>query len=728
MFYKITVSGAVQGVGFRPFIYRAAKKIALKGYVRNTSSGVEIVVNDGAFADILKDKSKLPPLAVIDDIKVEETDISVSFFTDFEILGSKFGGGNTEILPDTAICEDCLRELNDTSNIRNKYHFTTCTNCGPRFSITSDMPYDRNVTSMSFYAMCDKCKKEYNNPSDRRYHAQTIACHDCGPQLSFFKDGKVVAKSFDAVKCAVVAIKEGNVVAIKGVGGYHLSCAATNPYALKMLKKIIKRPSKPLAIMVSDLSCASDVAVISDTEKSELLSIERPIVVLEKKDRSSFLKVSALDSIGIMLPYTALHYLILDRFKGPVVMTSCNFPGEPINTESQGMVDLELSDDRKIVNMVDDSVVKVIGDKRLFLRRSRGFAPRSVGVGVKKDVEIIALGADESNTFSIYKGGKVFVSQHMGNLSNAKTASVWEKNIKFFLKVTKSKPSIVACDMHPDYYCVKYATKLALKLGARVVFVQHHLAHAYSVALEQGFSSFVSISCDGSGYGLDDGVWGSEIFVVKNGDYKRVGHLSEQMIVGGESAVREPKKMLFGILSRFLNDEELSAMFGSATVMWKKQIDMDFNIVKTTSCGRIFDAASALLEICDKMTYSGEPAISLESFAAAATPYELEPVIEEKDGVLILNTTCLFEFLWKNRDKDKARLAATVFDYVSRGLYLIAESVSGGLPIVFSGGVAYNRYVTGYMIKKGVLINSKVPAGDGGISFGQIGFVLAKYD
>ncbi|NOQ56325.1 MAG: carbamoyltransferase HypF [Nanohaloarchaea archaeon] len=726
MFYKIIVIGAVQGVGFRPFVYREAKRLALKGYVRNTSRGVEIVVDDGAFVDILKDKSRLPPMAVIDHIDIEKTDILDSFFSDFEILGSKLGGGITEVLPDTAICADCLRELNDNLNRRHRYHFTTCTNCGPRFSITKDMPYDRNMTSMSEYNMCDKCKKEYLNPFDKRYHAQTIACHDCGPKLSFFKDGKMIATSSEAVDCAVSEIKNGNIVAIKGVGGYHLCCDATNPYALKMLRKVIKRPSKPLAIMVGNISLVTDIALISSSEKSELTSKERPIVVLQKKDKGSFLKVSALDSIGIMLPYTALHYLILDKIKVPLVMTSCNVPGEPMDTESQSMVNLELSDDRQIVNRVDDSVIKFIDDKRLFLRRSRGFAPRSIDVGVKNDVEIIALGADESNTFSIYKDGKVFVSQHMGNLSNVKAVNAWEKNIDFFLKITKSRPSIVVCDMHPDHYSTKYAYEFASKIGARVVPVQHHVAHAYSVGLEHGLSSFVGISCDGSGYGLDGGVWGGEVFVVKDGDYRRVGHLSEQILVGGESAVLEPKKMLFGILSRFLNDAELSDVFGSSAVMWKKQIDQDFNILKTTSCGRIFDAASYLLGICNKRTYSGEPAITLESSVSGATPYGLEPVIETSDGVLILNTTVLFEFLWENKDKDKSRLAATVFDYVSRGLYMIAESVSEDLPIVFSGGVAYNRYVTGYMIENGVLINLKVPAGDGGISFGQIGFVLSN--
>ncbi len=726
MFYKITVSGAVQGVGFRPFVYREAKRLALKGYVRNTSGGVEIVVYDGAFVEILKDKSQLPPLAVIDNINICETDVSDSFFSDFEILGSKFGSGSTEILPDTAICEDCLRELNDSKNRRHKYHFTTCTNCGPRFTITSDMPYDRNVTSMSLYPMCDKCKKEYNDSSDRRYHAQTIACHDCGPKFSFFKDGKVIATSIEAVDCAVTELKDGKIVAIKGVGGYHLCCDATNPHALKALRRLIRRQTKPLAIMVSDISSVSEIAVMSDVEKSLLISKERPIVVLEKKDKDSFSEVSPLDSIGIMLPYAAIHYLILDRVDVPLIMTSCNLPGEPMGTESQSMVNLELSDDRTIVNRVDDSVVKVIDDKSMLLRRSRGFAPKSIDVGVKKDVEIIALGADESNTFSIYKDGKVFMSQHMGDLSNAKVTSLWEKNIEFFLKVTKSKPSIVVCDIHPDYYSTKYASELALRLGAKVVPIQHHVAHAYSVGLEHGLSSFVGITCDGSGYGLDDGLWGGEVFAVKDGDHKRVGHLSEQMLVGGESAVKEPKKMLFGILSRFLTDAELSEVFGSSAGIWGKQIEQDFNILKTTSYGRIFDAASALLGVCDTRTYSGEPAISLESSVSGATPYVLEPVIEEKEGISILNTTILFEFLWKNKDKDKSRLVATVFDYVARGLYLIAESLSGDLPIVFSGGVAYNRYVTGYMIKKGVLVNSKVPAGDGGISFGQIGSVLGS--
>ena len=729
MFYKITVTGAVQGVGFRPFVFREAKKRGLKGYVRNTSSGVEIIVDDKSFVSVLQDKKMLPPLAHIEIVDIGQFYTDSSFFPDFQIIPSKSGVGSTFILPDVSICEDCISEISDSKNRRKGYYFTTCTNCGPRFSMVLSTPYDRRTTTMSKFNMCEKCEKEYSDPSDRRFHAQTIACPKCGPELNLSYGGKISARSDEAVKKVCQEIKKGYVVAVKGIGGYHLCCDAENDDAVRKLRQVIRRPNKPLAIMVKGIEDAGRIAIVGKEEKSALLSGKRPIVVLNKKKRQSYSLISPLGSIGIMLPYTALHYLILDILKKPLVMTSCNLPGEPINMNSQSLSGLELSNQRDISNPVDDSVLKFIGGKQIFLRRSRGFAPMPIDVDIKDAPDMISFGSQESNTISIYKGGKVFVSQHIGDTSHVNVMDALKKTANFFIKVTGAKPVSIACDMHPDYYTVACAKEFALKIGAELVPVQHHVAHAYSVGLENGLSSFAAISCDGSGYGQDGNVWGGEVFLFKDGkdaDGSRVGHLEEHMLVGGESAVNEPKKMLFGILSKFLDDKELNNQFGGNSAIWKRQIDDGFNVQKTTSTGRVLDAASFFLGFCEKRTYTGEPAIALESAVNGAKPYDIEPLIG-KGQVKVLKTTPLFEFLWDMRDKDKKRLAATVHDYLSRGLFSIADSASRGFPIVFSGGVAYNRYITEHMLEKGVIVNSKVPCGDGGISFGQVGYVLRSY-
>ncbi|MCK5063015.1 MAG: carbamoyltransferase HypF, partial [Candidatus Aenigmarchaeota archaeon] len=356
--------------------------------------------------------------------------------------------------------------------------------------------------------------------------------------------------------------------------------------------------------------------------------------------------------------------------------------------------------------------------------------PLPVDVNIKDAPDMLSFGAQEANTISVYKNGKVFVSQHIGDTSHVNVMNTLKKTVELFVKISGARPKIIACDMHPDYYTAAYARELALKTGAELVPVQHHMAHACSCAFETGLSSFGAIVCDGSGYGQDGNVWGGEVFLFKDGKKvhdARVGHLEEQILVGGESAVRNPGRALFGILSGFLEEDDLVRMFGENSAIWNRQIADNFNIQKTTSAGRILDAASAFLGFCTKRTYTGEPAMALESGANAAKPYDLEPVIEKRNSK-VLKTTPLFEFLWEMRDKDKSRLASTVHDYLARGLFSIADSASRGLPIVFSGGVAYNRHITGYMLGKGALVNSKVPAGDGGISFGQIGSVLGNQD
>ncbi|MCK4551048.1 MAG: carbamoyltransferase HypF, partial [Candidatus Aenigmarchaeota archaeon] len=627
---------------------------------------------------------------------VEKVDGSASFFNDFEILPSKKSSGATQILPDISVCDDCISDISDSKNRRKNYYYTTCTNCGPRFSIIENLPYDRSTTTMKEFVMCDSCKKEYQEHSNRRYHAQTIGCPDCGPELIFSVRGVKKSSGFDAIKEAANAIKKGKIIAIKGVGGYNLSCDAKNDKAVSSLRGMIKRPKKPLAVMIGNVLDIEKFALVSDGELSALTSYRKPIVVLEKKRKDSFYSVSPLDSIGVLLPYTALHHILLDLIKTPIVMTSCNLPGEPMDKEMQEFAEHDLSYNRKISNRVDDSVLKFVNGNSLFLRRSRGFAPEPIGVDIGDAPDMIALGSQESNTVSLYTKGKVYVSQHIGNTSNPKTFDFFKKCANFLMRMTGANPKIVLCDYHPDFYITHYAKELASSMGAKLVLVQHHTAHAYSVALENGLSSFVGIVCDGSGYGADGNIWGGEVFLAdskKTGQNVRVGHLEEQVLLGGDSSVIEPERMLFGILSKFLSENELKIMFGQNAEVWQKQIDMGFNVSKTTSCGRILDAASYFLGVCKKRTYEGEPAIALESFVSDAVPYDFKPVIENN----VLQTTPLFKYLWENKNKDKKQLAATVHEYVARGLFEIAKKVAGDLPIVFSGGVAYNRHITKFM-------------------------------
>jgi hydrogenase maturation protein HypF len=711
--YKFIIKGVVQGVGFRPYIFNACKNAKLKGYVQNTGDGVVVEVDDKEkFIDILKN---IPPLARIDEYKIESTS---NTYDDFTIKKSS-GKGFAEIPPDLFLCEYCQRELRDKKNRRHNYYFITCTNCGPRFSISKKSPYDRDTITMNVFDMCQECKQEYSNPKDRRYHAQTTACHKCGPRLKLIVNGKKLNEKFELelIRKTVELIKKNNIVAIKGVGGFHLACNL-KPKTIKKLREITGRKHKPFAILCKDIDMVERISHVSEKEKEVLLSVQRPIVILKKK--LSLPEVSELDTIGIMLPYTSLHYLLFDFIDEPIIMTSSNISDHPItiNNDEQ-IVDNLLTHSRIIENPIDDSLLKIIQNRTFLLRRSRGFVPRSIPINNSCNKQILALGAELSNTFCIYKNQKAILSQYMGTTSNSSTFNHYKKNIHKFLQFIDCKPDLILIDLHPDYNTSRYGEELSKSLQVPLIRVQHHKAHAYSVAVEHNIKDFVSIVCDGLGYGEDETIWGGEIF--RNN--KRVGHLEKQFQLGGDSATNYPGKMLFSILSKFLSYKEckkyLRDYFTEEQLhIMKKQLDEKFNCPLTTSCGRILDASSFLLGFCNERTYDGRPAMLLES--NSTIPYELEPVIEGN----ILMTTPLFQFLVENINKDKKRLAATVQMYLAKGFFTIASQFKK--PIVFSGGCAYNRIMSSFMIKNGVFVNEKVPSGDGGISFGQIAFYLAN--
>jgi hydrogenase maturation protein HypF len=715
--YKIFIEGIVQGVGFRPYIYRKAKQHNLIGSVKNIGNGVEIIINDRDFIQKLTD---LPPLAKISNYTVKKIK-SKKLFSDFLILKSSVNNGETELPADIFMCHDCLRELRDRKNRRHNYYFITCTNCGPRFTMIEDYPYDRPFTSMHQFKMCPQCKKEYTDPINRRYHAQTIACPKCGPKLRLLLDGKNISdkSDMDTIGKAVNLIESGEILSIKGVGGFHI-CSLSSDVSVRKVREFLHRPHKPYALMVKDVEMAEKFAFISEKEKKILQSPQRPIVVLKKKKKDSFKITSELDTIGVMLPYTALHYLLFDCIHEPLLMTSCNIPGEPISIIEK-IGNCSLTHERRIVNRCDDSVLKVISDTTFYLRRSRGYTP--IPVMFPMDCQdTVAVGAELNNVICTAKKNKCYLSQYIGDTSKYETYNFLKDAVMKFIHLTRLKPQIIACDLHPGYNSTIFANELAERYNAKLIQIQHHQAHVASVAAEHNITDYVGIAMDGLGLGTDGTLWGGEIFSVrKESTFAHIGHLEKQPQLGGDSATIYPKKMLFGILSKILTEKELFKfrLFNEKeSKIYLKILHNNFNLQYTTSTGRILDAVSALLGFCGERTYDGRPAMMLESMAT--TPINFEPIFSQKQGKKILMTTPLFEFLLRNKE-DKRKLAATAQMYVARGLYEIAKTAlkKKNIPIVFSGGVAYNRMISEFMLQHGVIVNRELPVGDGGICYGQ---------
>lgn len=768
-FYKYFIQGIVQGVGFRPYIYKKAKQFNLKGYVKNIGNGVEVLINDKDFIFKLND---LPPLAKITNYIVDEcsnfdeNSENQENYNDFFILKSSSNSfeGETILPSDVSICEDCLKELRDPNNKRYNYYFITCTNCGPRFTIIDDYPYDRPLTSMNDFEMCEDCKKEYTDPLNRRYHAQTIACPKCGPKLFFKKKDQIIEKDYEAIKKTAELLKNNNLVLIKGIGGIHICSILKN---VNKIRELLNRKHKPFAIMVKNIEMAEKICYVNEYEKKLLLSKEKPILVLRKKNNALFKEVSELDSLGTMLPYTGLHYLLFDFIDEPLIMTSFNLPGEPmlldfsfdkIELISNSKIDIEyyLEHERKIINRCDDSVIKVISNNDgnynffpVFLRRSRGFTPIPIKLPIKCR-DTIALGAELNNVICCVKNNNAFLSQYIGQTQKEKTFDYFKETIENFIKLTRLKPEIIVCDLHPEYNSSKYAIELSKKYNSKLIMVQHHEAHIASVAAEHNIlSDLIGIALDGLGYGYDGSIFGGEIFLFKDKKFFRIGHLEEQFQFG-DTATIYPKKMLFSILNKFLEINEIikTRLYEkNEAILYKNIIKENFNLFKTTSTGRILDSIAALLGICDYRDYDGRPAMLLESFAYESflkkDYYELEPIINIKENIkkeynfsdykntinkYILMTTPLIKFIYENLKKDKSiknkkRLAATAHIYLANGFLKIAEIIkkehNKKMNILFSGGVAYNSIITYIMLKNNVLINKEIPCGDGGISYGQ---------
>ena len=750
---KVRVIGVIQGVGFRPFIYRTAVNNGLNGYVRNMGdAGVEILLEgqEEAINNFLKDlNAKKPPMAQIHEIITAELK-GENQYTDFKIHKSSeektLSGSVTP--PDIAICDECLKELRDRKNPRVDYFFITCTDCGPRYTIIDRLPYDRENTTMRDFPMCNFCQSEYGDPLNRRFHAQTVACPKCGPKVYLTNQKGELIPHKDPIREAGKLLAEGFIVAIKGYGGFHVAAATTKDNPLARLRKAKHRRHKPFAVMARSLEAIKSFAEINPKEAELLTSYTRPIVLL-RKSREYYLSelvAPGLHNVGVMLPYTGLHYMLFDSLDEPaLVMTSANPPNQPIVKDNEEalktlgeIADYFLFHNRRIAQRCDDSVIRLHGEKQVFIRRSRGYAPAPIILREKGKKCVLGLGGELNNTACILLGDKAFLSQHIGDVENIETRSFLENAAKHLIHLTNSKIEAIACDLHPKFTTTRLAKELAEINRWRLIQVQHHFAHVAALMAEHNIREIVGVCCDGYGYGVDGEAWGGEIiFSSRNSmEFKRIAHLEEQPMVGGDLATRYPLRMAAGILHKKANVEDWlmqkSAYFphGEKEVqLVLQQLNKGQKIVKTTSCGRVLDAVSAVLGICYERTYEGEPAMKLESAALKGKDIlKLDPIIEGN----ALNTTKMFLQIFENREKYAvADLAFSMHAYLAKGLATIAieKALENGVKAVgFSGGVACNEIFAKLMRETieaaglKFLVHEAVPPGDGGLSFGQAVF------
>jgi hydrogenase maturation protein HypF len=747
---KINVTGIVQGVGFRPFIYRTAVKNDLKGYVRNRGdAGVEILL-EGDEKDIenfMQDlKQKKPPLAQIHEIITTRLK-GESEYEKFTIYKSSEQAelSGSVIPPDIAICNECLRELRDPKDPRYEYFFITCTDCGPRFTIIEKLPYDRENTTMRDFPMCSFCQSEYTDPLDRRFHAQTVADPKCGPKAYLTTRNGELIEHENPIREAGRLLSEGFILAIKGYGGFHVATSTTKDEPLTRLRKVKHRTQKPFAIMARSLEAIKTFAEISEKEAELLTSYSRPIVLLNKSARYylSDLIAPSLHNVGVMLPYTGLHYMLFDKTDEPAfVMTSANPPNQPIIKENEealqklgDTVDYFLFHNRRIAHRCDDSVVRVHSKDSVFIRRSRGYAPAPIMLRRKAKRCVVGLGGELNNTTCILLENKAFISQHLGDVENVETRDFLKDATKHLIRLTNSKVEAVACDLHPKFTTTKLAHDLVEENNWQLFQAQHHHAHIAALMVEHDVKEIVGICCDGYGYGIDGEAWGGEILLCtqESADFKRAAHLEKQPLIGGDLATSYPLRTAAGILHKRLNVEDWLLRnkqhfpHGENEIqIILSQLEKGHSIIETSSCGRVLDAAAAVLGVCYERTYEGEPAMKLESAAIKGRDVlKLEPIIKNNT----LDTTQMLLEIFENREKHSSEdLAYSAHAYLAKGLATLAikKALQNSVKTVgFSGGVACNE-ILALIMRKTVehaglrfLVHEFIPPGDGGLSFGQ---------
>jgi len=738
-------TGVVQGVGFRPFIYRIATRHSLSGFVQNRPDGVVVEVEgpaDAIHSFMSSVNGELPPLADVSGISSEEVEIKND--KAFRIIESEARGpGKVHITPDIATCGDCLKELFDTADRRFHYPFINCTNCGPRLTIIKDIPYDRINTSMSCFPMCPLCQEEYENPADRRFHAEPNACPACGPSLKLL-DGKGKPLSDrDPLEKAIKLLLAGYVVAIKGLGGFHLAVDAANDEAIKRLRSRKFREEKPMAIMVRDLETASRISMIGKEEEHILLSPQRPIVLARKRGGAIISPAVApgVSDFGIMLPYTPLHHMLLEKHFHALVMTSANQVDEPIciaNREAikrlDGIADYFLVHNRDILVRCDDSIATVSCGKRRIIRRSRGFAPIPITL-TKSYPPILALGPQMKTTLCILKGNLAFLSPHIGDMETPEARDFYRESLTIMQKIAECRPEIVACDLHPGYYTTIFAEGL---LASRVIRVQHHHAHIVSSMAENGIEGeVIGIAMDGTGYGTDGTVWGGEFLIVSESNFTRIGHISNYLLPGGEKAIREPWRIAVSLLRQAYGDDWPDVAKSLDIVPEKSFYEtMDrimkqrFNSPLTSSLGRLFDGVAAILGLRRKVTFEGQAAMELEAMARYGSGRVMQFTIEEAGDIIHLDFSPMIRAITKRLQagKDSGELAFSFHLTLQAAFCKMSRTIrdkTGLNRVVLSGGCFQNRILTEGTIaeleKAGfqVFFHSVVPTNDGCISLGQ---------
>ena len=748
---RISVRGVVQGVGFRPFVYWLAHEHHLTGWVRNTSGSVEIEVegNEEAVGNFLTDlEAKAPPMAHIE--KVEVSFHPVKGYTEFQIWESLSREGQYQLVsPDIATCDECKKEIFSPTDRRFGYPFTNCTNCGPRFTIIEDIPYDRPKTTMRKFDMCPQCQREYAAPLDRRFHAQPNACPQCGPSLKLVDGNGNPVECSDVIKAASDLLKVGKILAVKGLGGFHLACDATSEAAINGLRARKRRPGKPLAVMIATIKEIVKHCLVTPEERKLLESPQCPIVLLRWKHGSSNISPAVapnLNYLGVMLPYTPLHHLLLTETSLPLVMTSGNLIEEPIAkdndetlTRLKGIADYFLLHNRDIFARYDDSVYIVEGMPQA-IRRARGYAPYPIFLPFRSK-QILACGAELKNTFCLTKDEHAFLSQHIGDMENEETLDHFENTIQLYEKLFRIEPEIIAYDMHPEYLATKYALQAGSGQGLSLVPVQHHHAHIVSCLVDNGVEGpVIGVAFDGTGYGTDGTIWGGEFLLAGWRNFQRVGHLEYVPLPGGEAAIKKPYRMALSYLYSLLGEGfsldglPLVGLNPAELEIIKQQLKRGINCPLTSSVGRLFDAVSALAGVRGEIDYEAQAAIELEMLAPDEVP-ELESEsypfsIVEHHGLRVVKLGGLFSAVVQDVKNQtpvpeiSLKFHYTVAQIIVEMCRLIAEG-SGVTQVALSGGVFQNRLLlklaTAALQREGfgVLTHHLVPCNDGGISLGQ---------
>ena len=749
----LRVQGMIQGLGFRPFVYRLATALGLNGWVCNSDSGVEIEVEGeqdklAAFLDRLERHH--PPHAILSTL---ETNWLPPYGYDrFEIHASESDGRakSAWILPDLATCTDCLRELFEPANRRYQYPFTNCTHCGPRYSILTALPYDRLHTTMQDFRLCPGCQQEYHNPTDRRFHAQPNACPECGPQLELWDaQGRVLQSGAGAalIQLAADRIRQGQIIALKGLGGFHLVVDARSEAAVSRLRDRKHRPAKPLAVMYPSLDVLRQDCRLSPVEAELLTSAMAPIVLLTpRRNPNSSLANSVAphqSTLGVMLPYTPLHHLLLAELSFPVVATSGNRSQAPICIDNGEAVDhlspiadAFLVHNRPIARPVDDSVVRVMGDRPMLLRRARGYAPFPISSGVSGNAPcLLALGGHLKNTVALAVQGRIVISQHLGDLNQVQTAQRFQETITQMLQLYNANPIAIACDAHPDYTSTHASQHLSQQRGIPVLPIQHHYAHVLSGMVDQALEPPVlGIAWDGVGYGLDGALWGGEFLAISNRKgFERVAHLRPFPLPGGDLAAREPRRAALGLLYAAFGDRvfELDIPVRQAfqvqeLKLLRTLLQRQVNTPHTSSIGRLFDAIAALINLCQASSFEGEAAMRLESVTAGGNTTQLYPYsLVRQDNGLIVDWEPMLTAILADLHEPVGIISVKFHNTLIEVIVAISRQV--GIPqVVLTGGCFQNRYLLAGAIRRlraagfQSYWHQQIPPNDGGLSVGQI--------